>query len=147
MNALQSVVYSFMGEQVPYIEQILRMLAVERSDNLASTKVSEADDRHFGESEFFLHPRSTGVTSTLICASSSRTISLVMPFSPFGALALTRAPGSQRVMASAMRFIASRRSPHGGVLSHTAVIVYGYSLSLELDSRIELLGSCDADSI
>ena len=36
---------------------------------------------------------------------------------------------------------------HEGVLSHAAVIVYGYSLSLELDSRIELLGSCDADSI
>ena len=34
-----------------------------------------------------------------------------------------------------------------GVLSHAPVIVYGYSLSLELDSRIELLGSCDADSI
>src|SRR5271165_3736208 len=51
----QSVVYSFMGEQAPNVEEIARMMAIKRRNNLAGVKVCETYDRHFGKTEFFLH--------------------------------------------------------------------------------------------
>jgi hypothetical protein len=53
----QIVVNSFMREQVAHIEEVPRMLAIERGHDLAGVEVSEADDGHFGEPEFFLHAR------------------------------------------------------------------------------------------
>ncbi len=47
-------------------EQIARMLAIERGDDLAGIKVSEADDRHFGQPEFFLHRRRHGSDGGLV---------------------------------------------------------------------------------
>src|ERR1700733_11812441 len=51
------VVYTFLGEQIPHIEQIARMLAIERSYNLAGVQVCETDDRYFRKPELFLDAR------------------------------------------------------------------------------------------
>ena len=45
MNALRRVIiYALIGEEIPHVEEIARMLAVEGSDDLAGVEVSETDD-------------------------------------------------------------------------------------------------------
>src|SRR5579864_2772429 len=51
------VVNTFLGEQIPHIEQVARMLTIERSYNLAAVQVWETDDRHFRKPESFLDAR------------------------------------------------------------------------------------------
>src|ERR1700746_2595212 len=48
------VVNTFLGEQIPHIKQVARMLAIERSYNLAAVQVWETDDKHFCKPELFL---------------------------------------------------------------------------------------------
>jgi hypothetical protein len=57
MNALRKCRQSFTGEQVPHVEEIARMLTVERCNDLDGVKGGETNDRHSGESKFSLHPR------------------------------------------------------------------------------------------
>ena len=52
----QSVVYSFMGEQAPNVEEIARMLAIKRRNNLAGVKVCETYDLAFRQNRI-LPPR------------------------------------------------------------------------------------------
>jgi len=89
-----------MREQVTHIEQVPRMLPVERGHDLAGVKISEADDGHFGEPEFFLDARRYRPDGGLVDATAehrrdldldlcaiARTFNLVMYFRPWRARA------------------------------------------------------------
>src|SRR5208283_3923917 len=105
----QSVVYSFMGEQAPNVEEIARMLAIKRRNNLAGVKVCETYDRHVGKTEFFFHAGRYRPDRRLIHTPSQHRRDLDLDlhvigtsdqlgyvFLPFGALSLTSAPGTPR---------------------------------------------------
>ena len=48
---------ALVGEQVPHVEQIARMLAVERRDDLAGIEVGKANDLDFRKAELLFHAR------------------------------------------------------------------------------------------
>ncbi len=53
----QVLAYALVGQQVPHVEQIAGVLAVERGDDLAGVKVGEADDLDFRIAEFIFDSR------------------------------------------------------------------------------------------
>jgi hypothetical protein len=80
------IVDPLVREQVAHVEEIARMLAIERRDELAREKVGKADDLDFSKAELVFDgrrngsslriiytARRTGVTSILIRRPSSST--------------------------------------------------------------------------
>jgi hypothetical protein len=60
----------FVREKVSDIEQVARMLAVERSDHLSCIEVGEGDDRHFRKSKCLLDRAGNGPLFRLIDAAT-----------------------------------------------------------------------------
>src|SRR5258707_11494859 len=81
----QIVVNSFMREQVTHIEQVPRMLPVERGHDLAGVKISEADDGHFSEPEFFLDARRYRPDGGLVDATAEHRRDLDLDLCAIGA--------------------------------------------------------------
>ncbi len=50
-RAAQGVVDAFVGQEIPHVEEIPRMLSIEGGDEFAGEEVGEGDDRYFRETE------------------------------------------------------------------------------------------------
>ena len=103
----QIVIDALIGQQIPHVEKITRMLAVEGGDDLTGIEVGEADNLDFSKSKLlFDSGRNTSHRRFINAAAQDRchlnldlrpsasTSSLVTQFSPGSWMGLTRAPES-----------------------------------------------------
>jgi len=116
----QLIAVAFVGEQVPDVEEIARMLPVEGGDNLSGIEIGEGDEAHFRKAEEVFDAGRHGAQFRLVDATAQdgrdfdldlnavapRAISLVTAPSRDGC-SVTSSAGEIERAVSAIRFMAA----------------------------------------